>query len=72
MPFQQKLGNKIIGILLTFFVVALLSIGMTLLISWQLEGGAAAINDAGSERMHSYRIAYLLTRSIDSSSGGVA
>lgn len=72
MPFQQKLGNKIIGILLTFFVVALLAIGMTLIISWQLEGGAAAINDAGSERMRSYRIAYLLARSIDSSPGGVS
>jgi two-component system nitrate/nitrite sensor histidine kinase NarX len=34
-----------------FLVVALGSIGMTLLVSWKLEGSAAAINDAGSLRM---------------------
>jgi len=57
---QQKLANKIIGILTVFFLVALLAVGMTLLISWKLEGGAAAINDAGSLRMRSYRIGNLL------------
>ncbi|HEY6897375.1 MAG TPA: type IV pili methyl-accepting chemotaxis transducer N-terminal domain-containing protein [Rhodocyclaceae bacterium] len=59
---NRKLSTKIIGMLLIFFVVALAAIGMTLRVSWQLEGAAAAINDAGSERMRSYRIAYLLTR----------
>jgi len=63
--FHQQLSNKIFGILLVFFLVALIAIGMTLLISWQLEGGAAAINDAGSERMRSYRIAALLLLRID-------
>lgn len=57
---QQKLANKIIGILTVFFVVALLAVGMTLLISWKLEGGAAAINDAGSLRMRAYRVGNLL------------
>ena len=57
---QQKLANKIIGILTVFFLVALLAVGMTLLISWKLEGGAAAINDAGSLRMRSYRIGTIL------------
>jgi len=57
---HQKLSSKIIGVLVVFFLVAITAIGMTLLISWQLEGAAAAINDAGSQRMRSYRIGYLL------------
>lgn len=59
----QKLGTKIVNILIFFFFVALAGIGMTLYISWQLEGAGAAINDAGSARMRSYRIAYLLSQS---------
>ncbi|PKO46655.1 MAG: hypothetical protein CVU29_05260 [Betaproteobacteria bacterium HGW-Betaproteobacteria-22] len=55
-----KIKAKIIGLLVFYFVVALIAIGSTLLVSWRLEGGAAAINDAGRERMRSYRIAYLL------------
>ena len=46
-----KLSRKIIGMLMAFFLVAATAIGLTLLISWQLEGVAAAINDAGSQRM---------------------
>lgn len=60
--FGQKLSSKIVGILLGFFMVALAAIALTLFISWQLEGAAAAINDAGSLRMRTYRIAYHLTR----------
>jgi len=59
---HQKLSNKIIGVLVVFFLVATTAIGMTLLISWQLEGAAAAINDAGSQRMRTYRIVFLLSR----------
>lgn len=59
---HQKLSNKIIGVLVVFFLVATTAIGMTLIISWQLEGAAAAINDAGSQRMRSYRIGYLLQK----------
>lgn len=62
--FSQKLSSKIIGILIGFFVVAVLAIGMTLLISWQLEGSAAAINDAGSQRMRSYRMGHLMSRGV--------
>lgn len=62
-PFQT-LSSKLVGILLAFFCVALVAISLTLYVSWQLEGGAAAINDAGSERMRSYRLAYLLTYNI--------
>ncbi|MCS4533452.1 type IV pili methyl-accepting chemotaxis transducer N-terminal domain-containing protein [Neisseria montereyensis] len=38
------------------------SIIFTLLLSWRLEGGGAAINDAGSLRMQSYRLGLLLSR----------
>lgn len=55
----QRLSNKITGLLVAFFLGAVLAIGTTLLVSWQLEGSAAAINDAGSERMRSYRLGYL-------------
>lgn len=57
---KMKIRDKIIGLLVFYFLVALVAIGSTLLVSWRLEGGAAAINDAGRERMRSYRIAYLL------------
>lgn len=63
-PFHT-LSSKLVGILLTFFCVALVAIGLTLYVSWQLEGGAAAINDAGSERMRSYRLVYLLAYNIN-------
>lgn len=56
--------EKITGLLLFYFLVALVAIGSTLLVSWRLEGGAAAINDAGRERMRSYRIAYLLSENV--------
>jgi len=59
-----KIRDKITGLLVLYFVVALIAIGSTLLVSWQLEGGAAAINDAGSERMRSYHIAFLLAQQV--------
>ena len=40
-----------------FLVLSLLSVGTTLWISWNLEGGAAAVNEAGRLRMMSYRLA---------------
>lgn len=41
---------------------ALFSIAFTLVLSWRLEGAGAAINDAGSLRMRTYRLAYMLTQ----------
>ena len=41
-----KLSAKLVGIQVFFLAVALVSIGLTLLVSWRLEGSAAAINDA--------------------------
>ena len=59
MPHPRKLSAKLVGIQVVFLAVALVSIGLTLLVSWRLEGSAAAINDAGSLRMRAYRLAYL-------------
>ena len=54
-----RLSAKLVGIQVFALFVALASIGATLLVSWRLEGSAAAINDAGSLRMRTYRLAYL-------------
>lgn len=59
MQHPRKLSAKLVGIQVVFLAVALVSIGLTLLVSWRLEGSAAAINDAGSLRMRAYRLAYL-------------
>ena len=64
---RNSLATKITGILLVFFLVALTAIGLTLFMSWQLQGAAAAINDAGSLRMRAYRIDQMLSRANSSS-----
>ena len=53
---SAKLG-AIGGALLT---VALASLGLALWIVWQLDGGAAAVNEAGRMRMQTWRIAQTL------------
>ena len=57
---MRTLSAKIIAVHILFLAIAMLSIGVTLLVSWELEGGAAAINDAGSLRMRAYRMAFVL------------
>jgi two-component system nitrate/nitrite sensor histidine kinase NarX len=64
-PTRSKLSTKIVGLLLGFLLLALSVIGATLYLSWQLEGSAAAINDTGSVRMSSYRLANVLARDGD-------
>ncbi len=56
---SAKLGT--IGSVL--LLVALLSIGLTLHVTWQLEGGAAAVNEAGRMRMQTWRLAQTLASS---------
>lgn len=60
---QPRLSGKLFWMAIAFLAVALSAVGFTLYESWKLEGGAAVINDMGSERMRSYRIAYLLADS---------
>ena len=61
---QKRLSTKLVWIAVGFLAVALAAIGFTLYESWKFEGGAGAINDMGSERMRTYRIAYLLSESL--------
>lgn len=60
----QQLASKIVAVLIAFLVIALGAIGTTLMLSWQLEGSSAAINEAGSLRMQSYRLTSLLARQV--------
>lgn len=62
LPAWQKLSTKIVSVLLGFLALALTAIGTTLFLSWQLEGSSAAINEAGSLRMQSYRLSVLLSQ----------
>ncbi len=64
-PVGQKLSTKIVGALVGFLSLALVVIGITLFLSWQLEGSSAAINDTGSLRMHTYRLTLLLSRVVN-------
>lgn len=52
-----SLSVKLIRIGAALLVVALLSIGLTLWVTWQLEGGAASVNEAGRMRMQVWRMA---------------
>jgi len=61
MILPRKLSSKLVGVQLFFLAVALASISLTLIVSWRLDGNAAAINDAGSLRMRTYRLAFLAT-----------
>ncbi len=52
-----SLSSKLNRIGASLLVVALVSIGLTLWVTWQLEGGAAAVNEAGRLRMQTWRLA---------------
>jgi len=51
-----SLSIKLIRIGAGLLVIALASIGLTLWVTWQLEGGAAAVNEAGRMRMQTWRL----------------
>ena len=54
---RHALSTKLVSIGAVMFIVALASIGSTLWVTWQLEGGAAAVNEAGRLRMQTWRLA---------------
>lgn len=60
LPIGKRLTFRILLTTLIGLAFTLLAIGYTLLLSWQLEGGAAAINEAGSLRVRSYRLAVVM------------
>lgn len=59
---QWSLGAKLTLVGTPFLLLALLSTVVTLWVSWQLDGGAAAVNEAGRLRMQSYRMALSITQ----------
>jgi nitrate/nitrite-specific signal transduction histidine kinase len=65
LPLGQRLGVKLNILLAVFFLFALTLILLSLRVAWQLEGGAAAINDAGSLRMRTYGLGFYLHQSLD-------
>src|SRR5450759_855994 len=56
-PRHWSLGVKLALVGAPFLLLAFLIIAITLWVSWQLDGGAAAVNEAGRMRMQSYRMA---------------
>ncbi|MDO8906192.1 type IV pili methyl-accepting chemotaxis transducer N-terminal domain-containing protein [Hydrogenophaga sp.] len=56
MSSTPSLSTKLMRIGAGLLVVALASIGLTLWLTWQLEGGAAAVNEAGRLRMQTWRL----------------
>ena len=56
----KSLSSRLKLLTLLWVTAAVGSIVLTLLLSWRLEGGAAAINDAGSLRMQTYRLGLIL------------
>ena len=56
MRIHQRLSTKFFGFGLGLLVLALLSIGLTMWITRQLDGGAAAVNEAGRLRMQAWRL----------------
>jgi two-component system, NarL family, nitrate/nitrite sensor histidine kinase NarX len=57
MPRTASLSTKLIRIGASLLLLALVSISLTLWVTWQLEGGAAAVNEAGRLRMQTWRLA---------------
>ena len=55
-----SLSAKLGAVGCTLLLMALASIGLTLWVTWQLEGGGAAVNEAGRMRMQTWRLAQTL------------
>lgn len=56
----RRLTTKLGAIGSALLAMALASIALTLWVTWQLEGGAAAVNEAGRMRMQTWRLAQAL------------
>lgn len=57
---KLSLSAKLGAVGSVLLLMALASIGLTLWVTWQLEGGAAALNEAGRMRMQTWRLAQAL------------
>ena len=58
MAAPRSLALRLVTTGIAFLAVALASIAVSLWVTWQLEGGAAAVNEAGRLRMMTYRMAF--------------
>jgi len=58
---RWSLGAKLAAVGLPFLLLGLLLTALTLWVSWQLDGGAASVNEAGRMRMQAYRLAWTST-----------
>ena len=56
MKHTASLSTKLVRIGAGLLVVVLISIGLTLWVTWKLSGGAAALNEAGRMRMQTWRL----------------
>ncbi|MFM2112823.1 MAG: hypothetical protein RLZZ271_1483 [Pseudomonadota bacterium] len=56
MVFYKRLSTKFMVVGVMLLTLALLSIGLTMWITWQIDGGAAAVNEAGRLRMQIWRL----------------
>ena len=56
MRIYQRLSTKFFSIGLGLLLLALVSIGLTMWVTRQLDGGAAAVNEAGRLRMQAWRL----------------
>jgi len=54
---RLTLARKLAAVGCVFLAVALATVGLSMWVTWQLEGGAAAINEAGRMRMRAYQVA---------------
>jgi two-component system nitrate/nitrite sensor histidine kinase NarX len=62
LPTSQRLSFRIFVTTILGLALTLATIGYTLQLSWQLEGAASAINEAGSLRMRTYKLATLMAQ----------
>ena len=62
-PARQRwsLGAKLAAVGLPFLLLALFTSAATLWVSWQLDGGGAAVNETGRLRMQVYRLMWSTT-----------
>ncbi len=56
----RTLSAKLVATGTSLLVLALASISLTLWVTWNLQGGAAAVNEAGRLRMQTYKMALAL------------
>src|SRR5690606_7360656 len=56
-PARWSLAARLAVLGFSMLLLALVSIALTFWVTWQLQGGAAAVNEAGRMRMQTYRLA---------------